>query len=160
MNVKLTTLESFSIIGVKRTFDVQNNAHQAGIAQFWRQVKADGTAEQLTTINDGEIQALLGVCMIVKTPDGNPVLDYWIAVASTLSHATFEIMVIPAATWANFGVYGPMPQAMQDAWQTIYTEWLSTQSMAHADAPDMEVYFSGDSSSPTYYSEIWLPVKE
>ncbi|GAB6085189.1 GyrI-like domain-containing protein [Alkaliphilus crotonatoxidans] len=47
---------------------------------------------------------------------------------------------------------------MQSLQKRIITEWLPTSGYEYADAPDIEVYTDGDQQSPTYQSEIWLPV--
>jgi len=51
-----------------------------------------------------------------------------------------------------------MPQAMQELQKRVVAEWLPTSGYEYADAPDIEVYPEGDTLSPTYKSEIWLPV--
>ncbi|WP_338056064.1 GyrI-like domain-containing protein [Thermanaerosceptrum fracticalcis] len=40
----------------------------------------------------------------------------------------------------------------------MVTEWLPTSGYEYADAPDIEVYTDGDQQSPTYRSEVWLPI--
>lgn len=53
---------------------------------------------------------------------------------------------------------GPMPRTIQELQKQIITEWLPTSGYEYADAPDIEVYTEGDQQSPSYRSEVWLPV--
>ena len=44
-------------------------------------------------------------------------------------------------------------------WAKIYSEWLPGSEYEMAPAPDFELYTDGDTDSPDYVSEIWIPVK-
>jgi AraC family transcriptional regulator len=61
--------------------------------------------------------------------------------------------------WAVFEVIGPIPQAMQDMWKRIYTEWLPSSGFEHAAIPALEVYTNENPNNQDYYTEIWIPVK-
>ncbi len=85
--------------------------------------------------------------------------DYYIAVATDrpAPEGTVEYEV-PASTWAIFECTGPMPRAIQELQKRIVTEWLPTSGYEYADKPNIEVYTEGDTQSPAYKSEVWLPV--
>ena len=85
--------------------------------------------------------------------------DYYIASATDnpVPQNMHEYLV-PATTWAIFECIGPMPTAIQELQKRIITEWLPTSGYEYADAPDIEVYPEGDTSSPNYRCEVWLPV--
>ncbi|MFD1414669.1 GyrI-like domain-containing protein [Oceanobacillus jeddahense] len=70
-----------------------------------------------------------------------------------------EATKIPASKWAIFEVRGAMPDAIQKAWQQIFSEWFPSSSYEHAGTPELEVYLDGDATKEDYYSEIWIPVK-
>ncbi|MNP75435.1 Bacterial transcription activator, effector binding domain [compost metagenome] len=65
---------------------------------------------------------------------------------------------IQSYTWAVFEITGPLPEAMGEIWGRIFSEWFPTTGYEHANAPEIEWYSSGDMSSATYKSEIWVPV--
>ena len=51
-------------------------------------------------------------------------------------------MTIPASTWAVFEIIGsmrPLPNAMQDIWKRIYSEWLPNSGYEHAMLPEIEI---------------------
>ena len=51
-----------------------------------------------------------------------------------------------------------MPEAIQNVWQRIYSEFLPQGIYSHAGTPDLEVYFEGDNSASDYRCEVWIPV--
>jgi AraC family transcriptional regulator len=66
---------------------------------------------------------------------------------------------IPASKWGVFEVHCAMPDAMQNTWKQIISEWFPSSHYEHAGTPDLEVYTNGNPSNPDYYSEIWIPLK-
>ena len=68
---------------------------------------------------------------------------------------------IPAHTWARFACKGAMPLALQNVTKQIYSEWLPTNGTYEvAQYVEIEMYSEGDTASPDYYSEVWIPVKK
>ncbi len=55
-----------------------------------------------------------------------------------------------------------MPNAIQKAWQTIFTEWLPATGYEHAGTPEMEVYPPSelDVKNEKYRTEIWIPIRK
>ncbi|KAB8138124.1 AraC family transcriptional regulator, partial [Gracilibacillus oryzae] len=51
-----------------------------------------------------------------------------------------------------------MPDAIQNVWKRIFSEWFPSTGYEHADAPELEVYYPGDPASADYRSEVWIPV--
>lgn len=65
---------------------------------------------------------------------------------------------IPARTWAVFECKGAMPNAMQDMWHKIVSEFFPASGYEPTYEMDIEAYSNGDMCSPDYRSEIWVPV--
>ena len=53
-----------------------------------------------------------------------------------------------------------MPQAIQNKWTAVYSEWLPQSDYELIQDYDIEFYTMGDSNSPEYRSEIWIPVRK
>ncbi|MBM7648067.1 AraC family transcriptional regulator [Bacillus ectoiniformans] len=158
MQYKLADLESFEVIGMKQAFSYANGENLAGIPKMWNNANQDGTSDTLISKNNGPVKGILGVC--VDNDSEAKQMDYWIAAASD-EEASEKLskLEIPASKWAIFEVHGAMPDAMQNAWKKIFSEWFPSSGYEHAGTPDLEVYTFGDASSSDYYSEIWIPVK-
>jgi len=54
---------------------------------------------------------------------------------------------------------GPFPEALQDTWGRIYSEWFPSAGYQAAEGPEMLWIESDDTTSPTFRSEIWIPVR-
>lgn len=151
--------EAFQVVGVKRVFSYENGQNLAGIPKMWDEVHENGINDQLFKLNNGQIKGVLGVCVdqgAVRPQE----MDYWIATESDQEAPEgLQSLEIPASKWAVFEVRGPMPDAMQNAWKQIISEWFPSSGYENAGTAELEVYTDEDPSSPDLYSEIWIPVK-
>ncbi len=72
----------------------------------------------------------------------------------------FQIISIPAYTWAIFKCVGPTPDAIHKTWEAIYREWLPGSDYELIPDYEIENYLPGDNRSSDYVSEIWIPVMQ
>ncbi|WP_042474917.1 AraC family transcriptional regulator [Bacillus ndiopicus] len=158
MKYKILEKEAFQVAGLKRTYNCSNDENLQGIPMFWDEVNANGTDQELGKLNDGEVKGVLGVCL--PQQDAGNMIDYWIAAATNSEVPNhFETLEIPAAKWVVFEVVGPMPDAMQNAWKKIYSEWFPSNPYEPAGGAELEVYSDEDPFKEDLVSEIWIPVK-
>ncbi|MHA7767717.1 AraC family transcriptional regulator [Bacillus atrophaeus] len=53
----------------------------------------------------------------------------------------------------------PLPGAVQQTWDRIFSEWFPSTGYEHAEAPELEVYpASRDIHASDQRTEIWIPV--
>ena len=155
LDYRIEDRKAFRAVGVRKWFSTEGGYQLQEIPEFWNDVKTNGSGDLIFSLMDTEPCGCLGICGDMA--DGG--FDYWIAVAtSRASPPNLEETVIPAATWAIFEVAGAMPKAIQESWSRIFSEWLPSSGYDHAKAPEIEWYGYGDIASPTYRSEIWIPV--
>ncbi|WML44196.1 GyrI-like domain-containing protein [Neobacillus sp. PS3-40] len=156
MKFKIIERNHFQVVGIKRQVSCVNGENHALIPKIWDEVNKDGTDDLLFKLNNGQIKGVLGIC--VET-NSKQVIDYW--VATEFDGDTPEELLeleIPKSKWAIFEVHGPMPNAMQNAWKQIFSEWFPSSDYQHTGAPNLEVYPEENPYRPNYYSEIWIPV--
>lgn len=72
--------------------------------------------------------------------------------------AGYEIVPIPAATWAVFESTGPVPKAIHDLQDKVFIEWFIATGYEHDAKPELEVYLPGDRESEDYRCQYWIPV--
>ncbi|GLC89647.1 AraC family transcriptional regulator [Lysinibacillus piscis] len=150
MNYQVKQKEAFQVVGIVTT--MKDNS---GISALWNQLNANGTTARLAQLNNGDVQGLLGVCL--PHAEG---IQYVIGVAYQGDvPEDFEMVEVPASTWAVFEVIGAMPHAMTNAWQRIYKEWLPSSQYELAGTAEFELYTEDDPFDDKCYSEIWIPVK-
>ena len=155
LQYRIEEKEAFKIVGVKKWFSTEGQAQLQEIPKFWNTVNTDGSGDMIYSLMDVEPCGCLGICADMYDNG----IDYWIAVATTKEcPPNLEETVIPASTWAIFEVIGAMPKAIQDVWSRAFSEWLPSSGYEHAKTPEIEWYGYGDMTSPTYRSEIWMPV--
>jgi AraC family transcriptional regulator len=53
---------------------------------------------------------------------------------------------------------GPFPEALQEVWGRIYSEWFPSSAYEQIEGPEILWNESTNFSSPTFRSEIWIPV--
>ncbi len=157
MNYKIETKDSFKIVGVKEHMELNVEENFAQVPLFWQKTVQSGILPEILPLMN---QAPLGLLAVSTCMNGKD-FDYYIGVATDrpAPEGTVEYRV-PASTWAVFECTGPMPQAIQELQKRVVTEWLPTSGYEYADAPDIEVYTEGDQQSPSYKSEVWLPIRK
>ncbi len=155
MNYKIEQKEAFRIVGVRERLEMEMEGAFARVPMFWQETIQAGMIPKILEMHSQPPYGLLGI----SSGMNNTEFDYYIAVASDKpapqGMCEFEV---PACTWAVFECIGSMPQAIQELQKRIITEWLPTSGYEYANAPDIEVYTEGDQQSPSYRSEVWLPV--
>lgn len=160
MKYKIVEKEKFQVVGVKRTFNSQNGENLQGIPQFWKEMNSKNFDHQLIQLNNGSIKGTLGVCVQNTDQGKNGFIDYWIATDHVGEVGeNLVAMEVPASKWVVFEVHGPMPDAMQNTWKQIYSEWFPSNPYKPAGTAELEVYPEEDVYSPDSYSEIWIPIQ-
>lgn len=155
MNYRIEKKEAFRIVGAKKFFDLNVEENFIQVPQFWGEFFQSGRIMEIGQLSNKEPYGVLGISTCMNGKD----FEYYIASATDrpVPENMYEYMV-PACTWAIFDCIGPIPSAIQELQKRIITEWLPTSGYEYADAPDIEVYPEGDTSSSNYRCEVWLPI--
>lgn len=151
MEYRIENKPAFRVVLKTRTFTEETN--RKGIPRFWEEYKAQGLM--------AKVCGQFGVCLQVG--EGAKEWEYGIGCEESLAGEIPEGFLtrdIPAHTWAVFPCRGAMPDALQQLWGRVYSEWLPHAGYDLLPDCDLELYTAGDTSSPDYYSEIWLPVRK
>jgi AraC family transcriptional regulator len=91
----------------------------------------------------------------------NSELDHYIGAATTKeSPEHLEKLEVAPSTWAVFEAVGHFPETLQNVWGRIYSEWFPTAGYEQVEGPEILWNADKDTSSPTFRSEIWIPVKK
>ena len=155
MDYKIIEKDAFKIVGKGIRVTTKDGENFKRVPKFWEECYKDGTCDRVCSIAGGG--NVLGVCM---NDFSNEEFTYMVA-AEKPDEFTGEDMTeveIPASTWAVFESVGPVPGSLQKVWERIFSEWFPATSFEHADAPELEVYPSGDCDAEDYRCEVWIPV--
>ena len=159
MDYKIIEKNAFDIIEKVEAHTVENSENAKSIPDFWMRSHNDGTVKTLLDTTTDRTY-IFGVCY-GNLPENAKTFDYSIAAKcdnNTVVPEGFRKNTIPARTWAVFECKGAMPNAMQDMWHKIISEFFPTSGYQPTYEMDIEAYSDGNMGSPDYRSEIWVPV--
>ena len=159
MDYKIIEKNAFDIIEKVEAHTVENSENAKSIPDFWMRSHNDGTVKTLLDTTTDRTY-IFGVCY-GNLPENAKTFDYSIAAKcdnNTVVPEGFRKNTIPARTWAVFECKGAMPNAMQDMWHKIISEFFPTSGYQPTYDMDIEAYTDGHMGSPDYRSEIWVPV--
>lgn len=151
MDIKIQKKPSFAVAGVLLE-DIDNSKCPSA----WEKLYATHSFESLEGLGSGQS---FGVCSDVKEGE---IIDYMAAYDVTdkakAEELGLSIKDIPAAEYAIVSVKGAIPASVHHAWKYVLEVFFPKTGYRHSGAPDFEVYFKGDMSSPDYQMELWIPV--
>lgn len=162
MNYRLEHKEAFHIIGLMKRVPIVFHGENQAITEMARSLTMEDI-EQLKKLSNvepkGIIQASANFSEGRMEEKGE--LDHYIGVATTETVSThFTQLDVPACTWAVFEAVGPFPQTLQETWGRIYAEWFPSSGYEQIAGPEIVSHASTDFSSPTFTSEIWIPIQK
>jgi len=166
MDYRVIEKPAFDVIGKARKFTTVNGENLIKVPQFWDEFVHDENGDkvlmELTQGKPGPVTGAveLGICYISEDIKNMEEFYYGICVEKPDKPvpAGFEVIHIPAATWAIFESIGPMPKAIQDVTVRIFQEWFPSTGYEHDAKPELEVYLPGDPDSPDYRCQVWMPI--
>ncbi len=161
MRYRIVEKGDFHIVGLKKRIAMQFTGINPQISELAERLAPEIIAE-LKGLCDLEPSGILNVSANFsdRTAEDSQ-LDQYIGVAtSKAAPGHYEALHVPASTWAVFQVTGAFPNAVQETWARIYTEWFPTSGYELTGGPELLWNESPDTTKPDYHSEIWIPVKK
>ncbi|WP_135551333.1 AraC family transcriptional regulator [Paenibacillus cymbidii] len=165
MNYRLVEKGPFAIVGFMKRVPLVFSGVNPAIAGMWSSLDME-TILRLKMLSDIEPIGLLSASVNFSEGrmDEQGELDHYIGVATTATEAANQHgmarLEVPASTWAVFTAVGPFPETLQNVWGRIYAEWFPSTGYESTGGPELLWNESKDMSSPTYKSEIWIPVRK
>ncbi|MEW4220089.1 AraC family transcriptional regulator [Rossellomorea marisflavi] len=162
MNYRIEEKGAFRIVGLKERVPIQFHGVNPEIAAMWERLTED-MIKELKGLSDVEPTGLISASarFSEERMEEKGELDHMIGVATSKEcPARFAYLEVPALTWAVFESIGPFPETLQDVWGRIYSEWFPSSGYELIEGPELLWNESKDLSSPTYRSEIWIPVRK
>lgn len=160
MNYRLEQKEAFHIIGLMKRVPIVFQGENQAITELARSLTMTDI-EQLKKLSNIEPKGIIQASTNFSEGrmDEKGELDHYIGVATTEKGTHhFTELDVPACTWAVFEAVGPFPQTLQEMWGRIYAEWFPSSGYEQVAGPEIVRHASTDFSSPTFTSEIWIPI--
>jgi AraC family transcriptional regulator len=161
MNYRIKEKQPFTIAGISKRVPIVFEGVNPEIESMWQQLDENMISDLKNLSNiqpTGIIQASTNFSEGRMKEQGE--LDHYIGVATTkeVTDNQFTQLDVSTLTWAIFEVVGPFPETLQKTWGRIYSEWFPSSNYEQTEGPEILWNESKDTSSPTFKSEIWVPV--
>lgn len=164
MNYRIEKRDAFQVVCKRKRVGKPQSANATeDITAMWREFGADGTMERLIAClpKDPVMKGLLGICFSSELDSKQFPYGIGVEYDGRQVDSDFEIVTIPANTYAVFTSKGKMPDAFIDTYHRIVTEFFPQSSQyEYAENVEFEVYSSANTDDPNYSCEIWIAVKE
>lgn len=160
MNYRIEEKEEFCIIGIKKRVPIVFNGVNPEISAMWESLD-EPTINQLKKLSCVEPLGLISASANFSEGrmEEKGELDHYIGVATNKEYPpNFNMLQVAASTWAVFEAIGPFPDTLQNVWGRIYSDWLPSSNYEQIEGPEILWNESKDITSPTFRSEIWIPV--
>ncbi|OWA35187.1 AraC family transcriptional regulator [Saccharibacillus sp. O16] len=154
MNYRMEQKEDFRVVG--RRLQVQTERAFEEVPAGWANAAEEGLFGRLWEIRreDTPLPGILGVLSDGEWGQGDR-FEYTYGIGSDAPVPEgLSKLHIPAALWAVFDVPG-QPEAFQEIWRSMYTEWLPSAPYELANVPAIECYLPPDENR----NELWIPVE-
>ncbi|WOT36381.1 AraC family transcriptional regulator [Streptomyces coeruleorubidus] len=163
MQYRVVDRPAFTVAGFKTRVPLVHSGPNQAIIDFVRGLGKQAL-EQLGKLSDQEPHGIVAVCddLDPSRAEGTE-LDYYQAVITAAS-APSDVPVgvttlpVPSGTWAVFTTSGPAPQAIQELWRDVFTEWFPSNPYRSRPGPEiLRTDLSADGTKAD--AELWLPVE-
>ncbi len=161
MNYRVVEKDEFHIVGFKKRITMQFKGINPQMDSLVQKLTPQ-VIEELKGLCDVEPKGILSVSADFneRTTEGSQ-LDQYIGVATSKAVSNgYDILDVPASNWAVFKAAGTFPDAIQDTWAKIYSEWFPASGYELTGGPELLWNETPDTSKPDYKSEIWIPVRK
>ncbi len=161
MNYRIVEKEAFSIVGLKKRVPLIFEGVNPEIAGMWQSLTPE-MIQQLKSLSNIEPSGIISASTnFSERATENSELDHYIG-AATINECPENMsqLKVEASTWAVFEAVGPFPETLQNVWGRIYSEWFPSSSYEQTEGPEILWNADKDTTSPTFRSEIWVPVKK
>lgn len=162
MEYRIEKKQAAKIICRRREFTKPGDDYtNREIPEFWNECGRDGSIQKLCGYikDSAQFKGLLGVCFSTEMTDSGFPYGIGAEYDGESDPQDFEIVEIPAYTYAVFTVRGRMPDAFRETYRKICTEFFPQSGYEYGNGVEIEAYPSADVQNPDYTCEMWIAVK-
>lgn len=162
MEYRIEKKQAAKIICRRREFTKPGDDYtNREIPEFWNECGRDESIQKLCGYikDSAQFKGLLGVCFSTEMTDSGFPYGIGAEYDGESDPQDFEIVEIPAYTYAVFTVRGRMPDAFRETYRKICTEFFPQSGYEYGNGVEIEAYPSADVQNPDYTCEIWIAVK-
>ncbi|GAA1893777.1 AraC family transcriptional regulator [Asanoa iriomotensis] len=159
MRYRVVDRAGFTVVGFKTRVPLVHAGPNQAIIDFVRGIDPR-TLERLEKLSDGEPHGIVSVCdgLDANRAEGTDLDYHYGVITSAAALEGTTTLAVPAGTWAVFTTSGPAPQAIQELWRDVFTEWFPSNPYRSRTGPEiLRTQLSPDKTEAD--AELWLPVE-
>ncbi|MEU3184645.1 AraC family transcriptional regulator [Streptomyces sp. NPDC006923] len=159
MRYRVVDKADFTVVGLKARIPLIHSGPNRAIMDFVRGIDPQ-TLEALDTLSDQEPRGIVAVCddLDPSRAEGTELDYYHGVITSAAAPEGTTTLAVPAGTWAVFTTSGPAPQAIQELWRDVFTEWFPSNPYRSRTGPEiLRTRLSPEKTEAD--AELWLPVE-
>ncbi|WP_328341711.1 AraC family transcriptional regulator [Streptomyces violaceus] len=167
MHYRVVDRPAFTVTGFKARIPLVHSGPNQAIIDFVRGLDKQAL-EHLKKLSDQEPHGFVAVCDdLDPSRAAGTELDYYHGVitsspaqdpAPAPAPEGTTPLPVPPGTWAVFTTSGPAPQAIQELWRDVFTEWFPANPYRSRPGPEiLRTELSADGTRAD--AELWLPVE-
>lgn len=159
MRYRVVDKPDFSIVGLKTRVPLVHSGPNQAIIDFVRGI-APAALEGLEKLSDQEPHGVVAICddLDPSRAEGTELDYYQGVITSAAAPDGTTVLPVPAGTWAVFTTSGPAPQAIQELWRDVFTQWFPSNPYRSRPGPEiLRTRMSPDKTEAD--AELWLPVE-
>jgi AraC family transcriptional regulator len=130
--------------------------------KYWEEFYRDKRNNTLEKLSEGKPGPVTEASYLAVTAidDGMKSFSYAVGIEKPIGPIPkgYEVIHVPAVNWAVFESIGPLPKAIHELEDKVFTEWFPSTGYEHDSKPEIEVYLPGDPNSKDYRCQFWEPV--
>jgi len=162
MTYRFVEKEAFRVVGTMKRVPLVFQGPNPDIEEMWKSLDM-GRIQRWKALSNTEPAGIISASTRFSEDrmTGKGTLDHYIGAATTGEPQSGEaVLEVAPGLWAVFENVGKFPETLQILWGRIYSEWFP--SVAYEVAPGPEILWNEgpDTNSPTFRSEIWIPVQK
>lgn len=160
MDYKIVKKASFKVLEKTEVQDIDDSQKVNTVPDFWTNSFEDGTVDTLLKQTPDK-SFIFGICYGNEAKDCKT-FDYSIAALYGGGEIPegFRVTEIPNRTWAVFPCSGKMPDAIQQTWHKICSEFFPAEAYKPTYEMTVEAYTEDDMNAEDCKSEIWVPLQK
>ncbi|MDK1341853.1 AraC family transcriptional regulator [Streptomyces sp. 378] len=163
MHYRVIDRPAFTVTGFKTRIPLIHSGPNQAIIDFVRGLDKPAV-EHLGKLSDQEPRGVVAVCddLDPSRAEGTE-LDYYHAVITSAPAPApapegTTTLPVPPGTWAVFTTSGPAPEAVQELWRDVFTEWFPSNPYRTRPGPEiLRTALTDDGTKAD--AELWLPVE-
>ncbi|MFI6509635.1 GyrI-like domain-containing protein [Streptosporangium sp. NPDC050855] len=159
MRYRVVDKADFTVVGLKTRVPLVHAGPNQAIIDFVRGIDPR-TLERLEELSDQEPHGIVAICddLDPSRAEGTDLDYYQGVITSVAAPEGMTTLAVPAGTWAVFTTSGPVPQAIQELWRDVFTEWFPSNPYRTRTGPEiLRTCLSPDRTEAD--AELWLPVE-